>query len=191
MQVEGRHLATAIDNHIVIFYVTITLSIRGVIVVNNKVTEKEVESVVAGIRACFARLRAVGDAMHQDFGVTTAMRAVLETVSAEEELTVPDIARVKRVSRQNIQVIVDGLVAGGLVQLTENPAHKRSPLVELSKRGREVFREMRRRERSAFGLIASDLTPANVAATQETLAAIKLRLEEMEADTISKGKRND
>lgn len=156
-----------------------------------KVSEREVEAIVTAIRACFARLRAVGDALHQDLGVTTAMRAVIETASGNDNLTVPEIARLKRVTRQNIQVIVDGLVDAGLVRLVANPAHKRSSLVRLTNRGRDVFEEMRRRERSALASIAQDLDPAAVAATGETLAAMQGRLEELETETIRKGEGND
>jgi len=158
---------------------------------NDSVSEKEVEAVIGAIRSCFARLRAVGDALHQDIGVTAAMRAIIETVSGNERLTVPEIARLKRVSRQNIQVIVDGLVGAGLVSLAANPAHKRSPLVQLTKGGRETFQKMRRRERSALTAIAHDLTPVAVATTQQTLAAMQCRLEKLEAEYDSEGERND
>ena len=146
------------------------------------VSEKEIEAVIGAIRASFARLRAVGDALHEDIGVTAAMRAVIETVSGNETLTVPEIARLKRVSRQNIQVIVDALLAADLVSLAENPAHRRSPLIQLTNRGRETFRGMRRRERSAFKAIAHDLTPAAVATTRQTLAAMQRRLEKLETE---------
>ena len=149
---------------------------------NRKVTERDVEAIVTAIRACFARLRAVGDALHEDLGVTTAMRAVIEAVSANDSLTVPEIARLKRVSRQNIQVIVDSLVDAGLVRLAANPAHKRSSLVQLTDRGRNVFQDMRRRERSALAAIANDLDPADVAATRGTLGAMQARLETLETE---------
>lgn len=149
---------------------------------SDRVSEKEVEAVVSAIRACFARLRSVSDALHQDIGITAAMRAVIEAVSGNEDLTVPEIARQKRVSRQNIQVIVDGLVAAGLLGLAENPAHKRSPLVRLTDRGRETFREMRRRERSALKAIAQGLEPAAVATTRQTLAAMQRLLEKLETE---------
>lgn len=147
-----------------------------------RVNEREVELIIAGIRACFGRLRAVGDALHRDLAITAAMRAVMETLVERDAATVPAIARLKRVSRQNIQVIVDSLSASQLVQLTDNPAHKRSPLVALTSRGRSTFREMRRRERSVLKVIAEDLTPAAMEATFKTLATMQRRLEKMETE---------
>jgi DNA-binding MarR family transcriptional regulator len=147
-----------------------------------KGSEREVGAIVVGIRACFSRLRAVADALHRDLGVTAAMRAVMKTVSDGEEDTVPRIARLKRVSRQNIQVIVDGLVAAGLLELADNPAHKRSPLIVLTKRGRATFREMRRRESSVLKAIAEGLSPTAMKATIDTLVALQRRLERMETE---------
>jgi DNA-binding MarR family transcriptional regulator len=145
-------------------------------------SEQQVARIIVGIRACFGRLRAVADALHRDLGVTTAMRAVMEMVFEDSEHTVPDIARAKRVSRQNIQVIVDGLVAAGIAELADNPAHKRSPLVRLTAHGRATFQEMRRRERSVLKAIAEELTPNAARATLATLLALQRRLEKMETE---------
>lgn len=147
---------------------------------NRKDGERTIGAIIVGIRACFARLRVVADALHRDLGVTTAMRAVIETLFEGEAATVPAIARLKRVSRQNIQVIVDGLLAADLVRLADNPAHRRSPLIVLTDEGRATFREMRRRERSALEAIAEGLTPTAMTTTLETLVAMQRRLEGME-----------
>ncbi|CAN0564454.1 unnamed protein product [Laminaria digitata] len=155
--------------------------------VGTKVSEQDVGAVIVGIRGCFSRLRDVADVLHRDLGITAAMRAVMETVYDGADVTVPDIAREKRVSRQNIQVIVDGLIAARLLGLAENPAHKRSPLVVLTKRGRTTFREMRRRESGLLKAIAEELSPTAMKATSETLAAIRRRLEEMDTETNPNG----
>jgi DNA-binding MarR family transcriptional regulator len=143
---------------------------------------KDVESILAAIRACFARLRVIAEALHRELGVTGAMRAILETLSQGREMTVPAIARSKRMSRQNIQVIVDGLVEAKLVELIANPGHKRSPLLGLTKHGRATFREMRLRERSVLKTLGAGLTPKAVKTTTETLAAIQRRLEKIESE---------
>lgn len=63
--------------------------------------------------------------------------AILEIVHRFGARTVPQIARERSTSRQNIQILVDRLVDGGQVELTSNPAHKRSALVQLTEMGRE------------------------------------------------------
>jgi DNA-binding MarR family transcriptional regulator len=148
----------------------------------DKASEKQVSTIIIAIRACFGRLRSVADALHADVGVTAAMRAVMEALFDGDEWTVPALARDKRVSRQNIQVIVDALAAAGLVAFADNPSHKRSSLVVLTKRGRSTFIEMRRRERAVLRAVAEVLTPDTAEATLKTLVAMQRRLEKMERE---------
>ncbi|MEM7436410.1 MAG: MarR family transcriptional regulator [Myxococcota bacterium] len=65
-------------------------------------------------------------------------RWVLERLVGHGKATVPSIARERRVSRQHVQQIVDSLAARGLVERLPNPAHRRSPLVAASSRGRAL-----------------------------------------------------
>ena len=44
------------------------------------------------------------------------------------------------------------------MKLIDNPAHKRSPLLALTKNGRTAFREMRRREASTLDYLAADFS---------------------------------
>jgi DNA-binding MarR family transcriptional regulator len=56
-------------------------------------------------------------------------------IAATGQLTVPQIARRLGVSRQNVQRVVNDLVAEGQATYSPNPDHKASPLVTLTKRG--------------------------------------------------------
>lgn len=69
-------------------------------------------------------------------------RSVLQILDRHGSQTVPQIARLRFTSRQNIQVLVNSLVAQGCVELTSNPAHKRSALVCLAQPGRASLRAM-------------------------------------------------
>ena len=137
----------------------------------------QLNGVARAIRGCFGRLRTVADGLHAGLGITAAMRAVMEHLDVRGPATVPAIARQKLVSRQNVQVVVNHLVAAALVIAAPNPSHKRSPLMMLSARGREIFSEMRRRERSVIEDLAKDLPAAGMATTIETLAAFRRRLD--------------
>ncbi len=108
-----------------------------------------VEKMVAltqAVRGVFNRLKALGDELHGDLDVTTAMRAVMETLSDAGPMTVPQIAKLKAVTRQHIQLLADALVEGGLAAVKENPAHRRSSLIALTDKGRRAFAKMRARE---------------------------------------------
>ena len=117
---------------------------------------KKLYRAIRGLRGCFNRLKALASEMHADLGITASMRAVMETLAEEGDKAVPEIARIKGVSRQHIQVNVNALVDENLVKLIDNPAHKRSLLVALTKNGRTAFREMRRREASTLDYLAAD-----------------------------------
>lgn len=102
--------------------------------------------LIVEIRGAFNDLKALSDAMIADLGVTAAMRAVIEHLTGHGPQTVPQIADAKSVSRQHIQLIADALQDKGLVVYHDNPAHKRSRLVDLTADGRAVFEAIRSRE---------------------------------------------
>lgn len=98
------------------------------------------------VRATFNRLKALGDRLHSDLEITTAMRAVMETLNSSGAMTVPQIAKVKGVTRQHVQLLADSLCEAGLASVKDNPAHKRSSLIVLTDKGKRAFAKMSARE---------------------------------------------
>ncbi|MFO0697854.1 MAG: MarR family transcriptional regulator [Nitrospira sp.] len=133
----------------------------------------ELHQAIRAIRSCFHQLKALGDELHGDLGVTVAMRAVMESLAEDGEQTVPQIARTKAVSRQHIQINVDELADARLVELQDNPGHKRSPFVVLTKKGRATFSGMRRREGGILEKIAQEFTAAELNQVSDTLTKLK------------------
>ena len=132
--------------------------------------EKQLYAVFSDVRTCFNHLKTLAEQLHQDLGVNPSMRAVMETLAVNGQHTVPGIAGVKGVSRQHIQTIMNTLLADGLVESLDNPAHKRSPLFDLTVMGREAFARIREREkeplrRLAAAMAASDLKRAHALLT--------------------------
>ncbi|MFO1183256.1 MAG: helix-turn-helix domain-containing protein [Bauldia sp.] len=136
---------------------------------------ERLDAVIRAVRACFGALREAGDRLHADLGISSAMRAVMEFV-AEQPATVPDIARAKRVSRQNIQVLVDALLGSGMLVAEPNAAHRRSPLIALSRPGKVAYRRIAERERAALAEIAAAVSAADLDSTHRTLAMLTERL---------------
>ena len=68
-------------------------------------------------------------------------------------LTVPQIAQMRPTSRQRMQRLADELAAEGLVEFIDNPRHRRSKLVRLTRKGDARYRELDAR----FLAIASTL----------------------------------
>lgn len=134
--------------------------------------------LIVEIRRNFNYLRAFAEAMHADLSVTASMRAVMETIFDQGPQPVPEIARRKGVSRQHIQVNVDALCGKGLAILRDNPAHKRSPLVTLSEKGRSAFENIRAREALALEALAEGLPEKEVQAALKLLRTLRQRLEQ-------------
>jgi DNA-binding MarR family transcriptional regulator len=89
-------------------------------------------------------LVAVGDSMTRDLELTSARWRVLGVIALSSSgLTVPGIARVLGQSRQAVQRISDVMVKNGLLKYSENPNHKKSVLVTLTEKGKQVYGELR------------------------------------------------
>lgn len=135
-------------------------------------------ALTAAVRAVFNRLKALGDDLHGDLEVTTAMRAVMETLAAEGAMTVPQIARLKGVTRQHIQLLADALTAAGLAAPKENPAHRRSSLIALTDKGKRIFAKMRAREVPVVAGIANEFDTQELDRATAVLFRLAARLDE-------------
>jgi len=141
--------------------------------------------LILAVRGCFRRLRRAADDLHRDLGISASMRAMMETLSDGPPRTVPEIARLKGVSRQHVQVNIDALLRARLVETRDNPAHRRSPLIALTKSGMEAFREIRRREASLLHSLAAGLGRSQQQAAIHVLTELSERLtpSQKEGDT--------
>jgi len=70
-------------------------------------------------------------------GLLSATQCVLRLL-LEGPKTVPQLARLRGTSRQNVQTLVNRLRRQGFVILAANPAHRRSALVTLTEPGKSV-----------------------------------------------------
>lgn len=134
---------------------------------------KALVEVITHIRRAFWQLTAVSDDMLENLGLTASLRAILEHLDQEGAATVPQIARDKLVKRQSIQELVDQLRAKGLVAITENPAHRRSGLVDLTPTGKTLFRKIKAREVRVLTDVASRLNARDLKSAGATLAALR------------------
>ncbi|UQR63668.1 MarR family transcriptional regulator [Bradyrhizobium sp. C-145] len=85
-------------------------------------------------------LLTAGDRLVARLGLTSARWQILGAiVHAERPQPVAWIARDLGANRQNVQRIVNDLLAEGLVALEANPHHRRAQLVVLTDKGRRTF----------------------------------------------------
>ncbi|HEY2706648.1 MAG TPA: MarR family transcriptional regulator [Caulobacteraceae bacterium] len=88
----------------------------------------------------------------------------MTSIAGEGARTVPDLARERSVSRQHVQEVVNALVESGLAQTGPNPAHRRSPLIDLTDEGRHRLRLLRERETAMLAETAPAISHAELAA---------------------------
>ena len=105
-----------------------------------------------------------GAGLTAPLGQTQARWQVIGAV-AEATRTVPQIARRMGMTRQGVQRVADLLVDEGIVTLTRNPDHARSPLLRLTPKGRRLEQQLgnvgaRWSESMADGMNARDLERA-------------------------------
>jgi DNA-binding MarR family transcriptional regulator len=104
--------------------------------------------------------------------VTMGVRAVLEVLSNRGPQPVPVIGRALSMPRQVVQRLCDQALELGLVETAPNPAHRRSRLIALTEAGRVTFDRLHAVELRNLGEIATDLTPADVAAALRVLETL-------------------
>ena len=139
----------------------------------------DVETLADEVRLHYHALVRLAGALHGPVKVTAPMRAVLEFLQAQGPTPVPRIARSRGVSRQHIQTIVNELLDEGLVELRDNPAHRRSCLVALTAAGDATIAGIRDTERTVLGDAFSDVDPAAVDAATQTLRAVRRRIDDV------------
>ncbi len=108
--------------------------------------EKELRELFNEVRLTFNTIAELADRMHTEEGVTVGMRAVMEYLSRNGPHTVPEIARARHLTRQRIQALANELLDAGLVELIDNPAHKRSSKLALTTNGEKTMQRMTRAE---------------------------------------------
>lgn len=145
--------------------------------------QPDLAPLVARIPRLYFLLKALGDELHADLGVTTAMRGLMASLAASGPRTVPDLARERPVSRQHVQTVANALLAAGLAETRPNPAHRRSPFIALTEEGRRRFRLIGEREASLLAQTAPSVSPVELAAAMRLFDLLEHDLAQRVAET--------
>ncbi|MGY1857607.1 MarR family winged helix-turn-helix transcriptional regulator [Modestobacter sp. SYSU DS0290] len=143
------------------------------------VTASAAYRVLMEVRPLYQAAERAVDLALQGTGVTVALRAVLELVLDRGPMTVPQVAREFGVTRQSVQALVDTGAARGLVELADNPQHRRSRLVAATEHGRRTFTDVHRRELTDLHHVTADLDAADLARCADVLAALTDRIRQL------------
>lgn len=129
-------------------------------------------AVIDETRSLFHRLNAAAKELHAEDNITAGKRGVLLDLRRLGPRTVPQLARARPVSRQHIQSLVNPLSDEGYVEFTGNPAHRGSPLIRLTARGRDLARRISQREAEPLTRAAGRVPKADLEKTLATLHSI-------------------
>jgi DNA-binding MarR family transcriptional regulator len=134
------------------------------------------------VAQCFFRIRALG----QKTGLITSWGGgafgFLRSLALLGPLTVPQIAQMRPTSRQRMQRLADELAAEGLVRFVENPNHRRSKLVELTRKGDARYREMNARFLAIAATMGGAVSEGDV---RKTTATVRQLSDEVKARSDS------
>lgn len=143
-------------------------------------------TLMDAVRSLMHRLRAAAEDLHGQGALSAGKRGVLMSLDTLGPCTVPRLARSRPVSRQHIQTMVNPLIKDGYVERVPNPAHKRSLLVRLTPRGRDLVAAMKEREGRAFGALALPATGEELIRAGRILDAVRGLLESPQWNAVVK-----
>ena len=138
--------------------------------------------VYVALGPVYRRVARLVEQDEQVSGLSVGVRNVLDQLRRDGERTVPQLARAQDLSRQYTQRMVDQAAADGLVELIENPAHRRSRLVRLTPAGDAAITAVIERELSLLERVGGDLTAAELDGTLRVLRHMDLALIALEED---------
>jgi DNA-binding MarR family transcriptional regulator len=144
--------------------------------------------IIADIYELAGCLRNRGEAIARTVGQTQARWQVLSAASGTPR-TVPQIARELGATRQNVQRIADLLVAEGSAQYQDNPDHRASPRLVLTRRGRAAFDQLMKAAAGYHARLARELSASDVVSLQRGLRRLLEALAKIDPVNPSKQER--
>ena len=126
------------------------------------------------VAQCFFRIRALG----QKTGLITSWGGgafgFMRSLALFGPLTVPQIAQMRPTSRQRMQRLADELATEGLVKFIDNPKHRRSMLVQLTRKGDARYRELNARFLTIASTMGGNLSEEDIRRTTVTVRQLSV-----------------
>lgn len=124
------------------------------------------------------RVQLIIEALHGSSELTRACRGILRDLYRLGPRTVPQLARQRPVSRQNVLMLVHRLESDGIVEFVRNPEHRRSHLVRLTPAGKALLEEMWGREMALLSSLSLDISLDDLRTTIEVLQRLRLIMDD-------------
>lgn len=139
--------------------------------------EGHVDALLAETVSLSRGMRATSERVHGQGGLSAGRRDLLRELERQGPQTVPQMARARSVTRQHIQALVSPLAEAGYLEFVDNPAHKRSPLVRVTRRGKEFVEAVNRREARLMARLERAVGDSDLRYAAAVLRALREALE--------------
>jgi DNA-binding MarR family transcriptional regulator len=127
----------------------------------------------------YHRLTALAEKMHGKGALSGPRRTILVGLARSGPRTVAQMARDRSQARQRFQPLVNGLIDEGLLEAVANPAHKQSPLIALTRKGRRALERIHRIEEAWRPRLKLDAANAKLADTTAVLREVRQEIERL------------
>jgi DNA-binding MarR family transcriptional regulator len=136
------------------------------------------QELMLEIISAFFLLRAAGKRIGAVTAADGGYWGMLRSLKLEGAQTVPQIARSRPVSRQHIQKLAAEMIAEGVIESVDNPAHRRSKLLRLTTKGEAVFQEITGRIAQEAEGFAQDMDAAELQLSVKVLRQLGEKLKQ-------------
>lgn len=131
-----------------------------------------VTELMLEVAQCFFQIRALGQKAGLITGWGGGSYGFMRSLALLGPLTVPQIAEMRPTSRQRMQRLADELAAEGLVEYVDNPKHRRSKLVRLTRKGEARYRELSGRLLAIASTLGDAVSEADIRKATEVVRGL-------------------
>ena len=124
-----------------------------------------VAELMLEVAQCFFRIRNLGQKEGFITGWGGGAFGFMRSLAMLGPLTVPQIAQMRPTSRQRMQRLADELAAEGLVEFIDNPKHRRSQLVRLTRKGDARYRKLNEKLTAIAATMGAGLSETDIRST--------------------------
>jgi DNA-binding MarR family transcriptional regulator len=149
--------------------------------------EGELESLFAEVNALSLMLNRAAHVEYAGGELSAGEASVLQILKRSGPQTVPQIARERSTSRQNIQMQVNRLAKQGCVETSINPAHMRSALLYLTAKGESLLSAAQQQQNQLSARIEPSLTLERLRAALQVLRGVRDLLDQQKPTRVNNG----
>jgi DNA-binding MarR family transcriptional regulator len=134
---------------------------------------QELELLLGEVNALTLRLRQAARLREEAGSLLSAAQGILRLLLEQGPRTVPQIARLRGTSRQNVQILVNHLGHEGLIVFATNPAHRSSALIMLTEAGQAALAAVATAQNGFASTLSSLVTQAEVRSATALLRRLR------------------